>query len=405
MANSVRFLPTALWTLAPILFQSFASGSGARIVKLPIVDRQDIRFAPVSAEGGALQSGVKGIAQDAYGFLWLAGHGLYRYDGYSLKAYRHEPGDAASLSDDTIMEVLTDRAGILWIGTASGGLDRLDPAQGSVTHYRHENGNARSLASDSVYCVYQDRNGYLWVGTNRGLDRLDPSTGSFLHFQHNPQDSGSLSSNEVSTVAEDRGGDLWVGTAAGLNRLDRATGRFARFVPDPADPYSVGNNFVTCIREDHAGVLWVAIGNWLSAFDRRTGEFTHYSFRSVEPGRQSVAFVTRIHEDRDGVLWLSTVDSGLLKLDRERTRFVRYVRDPGNPNSLPENFVQFAFRRQGRDDVGGYGKRAEPLPEEGIPVCQLSARGRESAKPGSQSRSGACWPTARASCGSPARAG
>ena len=114
---------------------------------------------------------------------------------------------------------------------------------------------------------------------------------------------------------------LWVGTAAGLNRLDRATGRFARFVPDPADPYSVGNNYVTCIREDHAGVLWVAIGNWLSSFDRKTGEFTHYSFRSVEPGRQSVAFVTQIHEDRDGVLWLSTVDSGLLKLDRERTRF------------------------------------------------------------------------------------
>ncbi len=367
MANSVRFLPTALWTLAPLLFQSFASGSSARIVKLPIVDRQDIRFAPVSAEGGALQSGVKGIVQDAYGFLWLAGHGLYRYDGYSLKAYRHEPGDAASLSDDTIMGVLTDRAGILWIATASGGLDRLDPAQGSVTHYRHENGNARSLASDSVYCVYQDRNGYLWVGTSRGLDRLDPSTGSFLHFQHNPQDSGSLSSDEVSTVAEDRGGDLWVGTVAGLNRLDRATGRFARFVPDAADPYSVGNNFVTCIREDHAGVLWVAIGNWLSAFDRRTGEFTHYSFRSVEPGRQSVAFVTRIHEDRDGVLWLSTVDSGLLKLDRERTRFVRYVRDPGNPNSLPENFVSSLFEDKEGVMWVGTGSGLSRFPRKGPP--------------------------------------
>ena len=130
MAYSVRFLQTVLWILAPILFRGIASVRRApRVVKLPIVDRQDIRFVAVSAEAGALQSGVKSIAQDTYGFLWLAGHGLYRYDGYSLKSYRHEPGDPASLSDDTVMDVLTDRAGILWIGTAFGGLDRLDPAQ------------------------------------------------------------------------------------------------------------------------------------------------------------------------------------------------------------------------------------------------------------------------------------
>ena len=72
----------------------------------PIVDRQDIRFVPVSADGGALQSGIVSIAQDNYGFLWLGGHGLYRYDGYSLKSYRHDPGDPGSLSDDTVMVVL-----------------------------------------------------------------------------------------------------------------------------------------------------------------------------------------------------------------------------------------------------------------------------------------------------------
>ena len=43
------------------------------------------------------------------------------------------------------------------------------------------------------------------------------------------------------------------------------------------------------------------------------------------------------------MLWLSTVDTGLLKLDRERTKFIRYTRDPGNPNSLPDNFVRTLF--------------------------------------------------------------
>ncbi len=375
MAYSVRFFQSVLWTLAPILFRGIASGAIPRVVKLPVVDRQDIRFVAVSAEG-ALQSGVTSIAQDTYGFIWLAGHGLYRYDGYGLKSYRHEPGDATSLSDDTVLNVLTDRSGILWIGTAFGGMERLDPAQGSVTHHRHVPGNAKSLASNTVACIYQDSRGHLWIGTNHGLDRLDPATGTLLHFEHDARDSATLSSNEVASVAEDRNGDLWVGTAMGLNRLDRATGRFARFVPDWTDPYSVGNNYVTCIREDHAGVLWVAIGNWLSSFDRKTGEFTHYSFRSVEPGRQSVAFVTQIYEDRDGVLWLSTVDSGLLNLDRERTRFVRYVRDPGNPNSLPDNFVRSLFEDKEGVMWVGTGSGLSRFPRKGSPFVNYQHEAR-----------------------------
>ena len=167
----------------------------------------------------------------------------------------------------------------------------------------------------------------------------------------------------------------------GLNKLDRATGRFSHFLPDPADPQSIGHNYVNCILEDHSGVLWVAIGNWLSSLDPNTGAFTHYSFHSVQPGSQSVAFVTSIHEDRDGVLWLSTVDSGLLKLDRERTKFIRYTRDPGNPNSLPDNFVRSLFE----DGEGmmwvGTGSGLSRFRRKAARVCQLSARGGESAEP------------------------
>src|SRR3954451_8621026 len=69
------------------------------IVKLPRVEKQDIRFLPFSANGEALRSRVLKFTQDGQGFLWLATTtGLYRYDGYSLKHYPHEPDDAASLS-------------------------------------------------------------------------------------------------------------------------------------------------------------------------------------------------------------------------------------------------------------------------------------------------------------------
>ena len=170
MPYSFGFVKTFAWMLcAPTLLH-------AAVVKLPVIDRQDIRFTPVLADGDSPPGGVVSIAQDKYGFLWLAGHGLYRHDGYGFRPYRHEPADPDSLSDDSVRVVFRDRAGILWVGTSSGGLDRLDPAQDTFVHYRHEPGNERSLSSNGVACIYEDRSGRLWIGTNGGLDRLDAAT-------------------------------------------------------------------------------------------------------------------------------------------------------------------------------------------------------------------------------------
>jgi signal transduction histidine kinase/ligand-binding sensor domain-containing protein/ActR/RegA family two-component response regulator len=326
-----------------------SAATPGRIVRLPVIDRQDIRFARLPIDWGSLPRSIYSIAQDKYGFVWLGTHvGLYRYDGYSLKPYRHAQDDPNGLSDDIVNSVFKDRTGILWIGTGFGGLDRLDPARDTFTHYQHDPRDGGSLSSNTVHSVLEDRSGALWVATGGGLDRLDPANGTFVHYRHNPQDAGSLSNDTVLSLFEDRRGNLWVGTSLGLNKLglnklDRATGRFLRFLPGPRKPHGYGYDAVAAIREDHAGVLWLTIGGWLSALDQSTGKFTHYWFRSQEPGVQSIPHVSSIQEDQDEVLWLGTTEHGLLKLDRERTGFTRYLNDPANPDSLHHNFIQSIF--------------------------------------------------------------
>src|SRR5947209_6645804 len=336
MAHSTGHQNTLLSILGTvILFSVLTCGAPAQggnaasaarhtsIVKLPVTDKQDIRFLPFSVNGEAPRSRIVSIAQDSYGFLWVGSpNGLYRYDGYNLKHYLHEPGDPASISADGVRTVFKDRAGTIWIGT-SVGLDRADAKGDGFIHYRHNPADDRSLSGD-VRAIHQDSNGTLWVGTGGGLDRMEPGVTGFLHYRHDPGNDATLSSNEILSLHEDRRGNLWVGTTAGLNRLETATGRISRYKHNPADPESLGHDHVSAIDEDPSGVMWVAssFGSGLSALDVKTGRFTRYSFHEDVQGPQSLSGVNEIHVSRDGVVWLCTMDKGLLRLDGESLRSV-----------------------------------------------------------------------------------
>jgi signal transduction histidine kinase/ligand-binding sensor domain-containing protein/DNA-binding response OmpR family regulator len=314
------------------------------VVRLPVIDKHDIRFIPFTAAGDSMQSRIwSSVAQDNYGFMWFGTQeGLYRYDGYNLKRYRNPRDSSDSLSSDSITTILKDRTGILWVGT-NHGLYRLDPALDTLGHYQHEPGDSRSLSADEVTASYEDRSGALWFGTWEGLDRLNPASGTFVHYIHNPQDAGSLSNARVQSIREDRRGNLWVGTEGGLNKLDRTTGRFSRFLHDSKNPDSLPQDFVNRILEDRSGVLWIAspFGSEISVLDVDTGKFTRYPFRA-EDGSHSVE-CTGIFEDSDGALWVGTTDGGLLKLDRDRKRFLRYTREDDDPNSVPHDAAHIAF--------------------------------------------------------------
>ena len=233
-ARHRRILRTVLVTL--MLFCVTASGAGAQdrnaastsrhsgIVKLPVVEKQDLRFLPFSVNGEAPRSRVLKFTQDDHGFLWLATTtGLYRYDGYSLKHYLHEPDDPASLSADRVWTVYKDRAGTLWIGTNEG-LDRADATGDTFTHYRHDPADERSLSGDQVFVIHQDRDGTLWVGTGGGLDRMDPGASGFIHYRHDPRNEATLSNNGILSLHEDRRGNLWIGTSDGSERAGESHG-------------------------------------------------------------------------------------------------------------------------------------------------------------------------------------
>jgi len=318
------------------------------IVRLRVIDRDDIRFLQLPANGLS-QSRVTQILQDDQGFMWFATqHGVDRYDGYQFKVFMNHPAQPDSLCAVFVPALFRDRSGNLWMGCEDG-LDRYDPSTETFTHYSIDSQPA-PLWTDAVTYIYQDPSGALWLATGRGLARLDPQSHRVTWFRHRAADPSSLGSDDIRFCGEDRQGVLWVATSEGLDAFDPRTGHVRFHVP-LRDPY--GQSFT----EDREGVFWILYdsGNGLAVLNRKTGHVTRYSFVARDRPGTALTGTCCMLQDRAGDLWVGTQSEGLLLLDRKHDRFIRYRHDPTDPGSIPENRITNLFEDREGDIWVGLG--------------------------------------------------
>ena len=311
--------------------------------RLP-AQKYDVKFHHITIEDGLSQSSIFSILQCSKGFMWFGTEdGLDRYDGYEFKIYRNEPENPNSLSYNYVKVIYEDSAGVLWIGTYGGGLDKFNRETDQFTHYMSVANDSNSLSNNFVNSICEDKAGTLWIGTEDGLNKFDSRNERFICYRADPSDSNNLSDNKVTSIYEDRKGVLWVGTENGLNKLIPGEKKgslpiFIRYQTDSHNPHTLSSNKVRCIYEDRKGVLWVGTENGLNKFDPKNDRFIRYKSDPSDPTSLSNNFVYVIYEDRSGELWVGTLD-GLDRFDREKEQFTHYKHDPSDPASLGYNYI------------------------------------------------------------------
>jgi len=165
----------------------------------------NIRFEHITVEDGLSQNGAFAILQDRDGFMWFGTQdGLDKYDGQSFTAYRHDPDNINTPSDNWIWALLEDQSGLLWIGTLNGGLDQYDRETDTFTHYQNDPENSQSLSHNEVLAIYEGSDNSIWIGTRAGFDRFNRETESFTHY---PQITSA-----VHAIHQTSDGLLWFGT-------------------------------------------------------------------------------------------------------------------------------------------------------------------------------------------------
>jgi signal transduction histidine kinase/ligand-binding sensor domain-containing protein/CheY-like chemotaxis protein/HPt (histidine-containing phosphotransfer) domain-containing protein len=305
-------------------------------------------FEHLTMRDGLSMSTVNSILQDSQGYVWLATEGgLNRYDGYTVRQFHRERGNAHGLASDYIWSMAEDSHGDLWLATDGGGVARWERRTETFQQYRHDPARAESLASDSVRSLLIDSQGRVWAGTtNLGLDVIDPGSGSVRHFRHHDSDGYSLPSDVIGALYADHEGRIWVGTDGGLSRYDPRTDGFVTY-GEAMSAAKIRDSRVRAIREDHDGALWIGtVNDGLARLDQNGISFTVFRHDSANPHSLSHDHVWAVLEDDAKRVWVATAD-GLDLFDSSTQAFVRYGHDADIPQSLRDSDVLSLYQDRG----------------------------------------------------------
>ncbi len=267
-----------------------------------------------SAEGQKRATPMPRVSQDSHvtemledrdGNIWvgtaLNGLGLFREDRVEVV------NAAAGLSEGAVFAVIEDSRGNTWLGNRKGGVDRI--VERSIEHYE-----LPGTAGDChVSAMHEDRDGRLWVATVEGpVFRWKDS-------QFIEQYPGVAGLSKVEAIYHDGTGTMWFGGQLGLVR---AVGRQTMELNDEA---GFPGGEVTAMAGGTSSELWLGTSQGYVLRD------THGELETIAtPQDLSQSRVSSILVSAEDQVWVTTLGAGLFLYDG--TKWQRFDRGKGLPD-------------------------------------------------------------------------
>lgn len=331
---------------------------------------QSYSFIHYQVENGLSNNSVLCSLQDQQGFLWLGTKdGLNRFDGYSFKVFRYDPGHPGSIGSNVVLQLYEDSKGTLWIG-ADKGLYKYDPTtesfhllQGTAGReirsiLEDARGNLWFISDNTLYkqqkntgklqpfsgpqyffanTLCNSPDGSLWVATGNGtIEKFDPGNDSFTSYPVFNK-SAPTSSHWIEKIMATPEGQLLIGTSKqGLKLFDIQSATYEDILTYNTDKTEI---YVRDFIQYKDSEYWIATESGIFIYDLKSRQSINLQKKYNDPYSISDNAIYTFCKDQEGGIWAGTYFGGVNYFPRQYTSFEKFFPRPGE-NSLSGNAVR-----------------------------------------------------------------
>ena len=299
---------------------------------------EKIRFSKIGLEEGLSNSTVVDILQDMKGKLWVATYnGLCLYDGYEFVVYHHNDDDSLSVESDVVRSLDIDSKGRIWVGTSNSlsvynsGLDNFE---NFIYTY-----NDKPMDIWDIVCL--DKKDIL-VATDAGLKVFNSVSKSFGDVSL----LGKFPDIRPRTIRK-FGENVYIGAYEGLYVYSLKSKEVRAILKGD---FSL--HMILSILELSKSELWMGTeGDGLYRINPINGEYT--IFNNKNSGISS-DYIRSLSSDMFGCLWIGTLNA-LNIYNQKNDSFTIYNSENTNDGSLSHTSVRSLYKDiQGGMWVGTY---------------------------------------------------
>lgn len=278
------------------------------------------------------------MMRDRQGTLWIGTfyEGLQTYNTTNdiYRSYAVSTNGDDRLSSPIVSAMVEDRSGILWLATEGGGLNSYDHRTSKFKSMRTQDGLTSNVLKS--LCYEADDN-TLWVASlYDGINKINLSTGAITkihnHVFYNGDDIG-YAHNTVKMVPI--GDSMLLATNKGVVMMDKRTHRMTKLDVGVVAPRR-SQIWDICIDDN---TMWLTSTTDLFRVDLSTKTSRRYTFKDIS-GSHVGSHLNCILKDSKGRMWFGSSGSGLFLYDRSRDKFVNYDSSHGLSNNFVTSIVE-----------------------------------------------------------------
>jgi len=335
-------------------------------------NRAEKKFTNYTSENSHLvHDYIGGCTIDKHGNLWVcSGRGINTFNcqNNELRAFRID-----SLAKNAPIEVLSgicaDSQNMIWIGSKSNGLFRMDTKSSSICHYSKRDGSAPWLLSDSIRMLHCDKSDNIWIGySNNGLTKYSSTNKKIQHFDttalinsiyensdgslyfgtdgngffrvkndsivlYNKQNS-HLFNDKIKAILTDEQHSTWIGYRhGGISFFEESNNPIYSLFYNNNN--TIPYNLVKDILVDKNNTIWIA--------NDKGGVQTISGQTVTDMGKKHLAMKATalcLHEAKNGEIWIGTYRQGAIRFDPKTQKTKHYRPSTNKTGNIGGNDVR-----------------------------------------------------------------